>query len=202
MRSSTSIFGAPPRPPQPVTDTLSSAPATGFDVLPPLDAVRPRNAVRLIVIVLSALVLISILLEVGTRYAFSHSRIERRIADEYRAAIGIRRVAGEPSMLLVGNSLLLDDVDVGLLRELLPQTVRTYQFAIVSTRLLDWKYGLRRLFQEGARPDYVVVTVGVTVMHGTDILGEYSPYYLFRTRDIKEIADTLGYDNTKASSLY
>lgn len=36
----------------------------------------------------------------------------------------------------------------------------------------------------------------------TVIRGDYSAYYLFRTSDIPEIADSVGYDNTRLSNLY
>ena len=73
---------------------------------------------------------------------------------------------------------------------------------IESTQLFDWKFGLRRLFADGARPDVIAVSVGETNMLPTAIRGEYSAYYLFRTSDLPEIADSIGYDNTRLSNLY
>jgi hypothetical protein len=142
-------------------------------------------------------------LEAGTRYAFTNvSRIEQRTDAEYRAAVRIRPMEGKPSLLLVGNSLLLEAIDFDLLKRLLPAEVRSYRLVIENTRLLDWKYGIRRLLADGSRPDYVVIAVGVTLVLPAQVRGEYSSYYLFRTADLPEIADTLGFDNTSASSLY
>lgn len=143
------------------------------------------------------------ILEVGTRYAFSHvSRIEQRIHAEHSAATAIRPVDGKLSVLLVGNSLPLEAVDMRLLQQMLPTNVRATRFLIESTRILDWKYGLRRLFADGSRPDVIVLSVGVENMLPTAIRGEYSAFYLFRTSDIAEIADTLDYSLTQQTNLY
>ena len=156
-----------------------------------------------IVIIAIAILLSVALLEAGTRFAFDHvSKIERRVKTEHDAAVAIRHVAGESSLLIVGNSLPLMAVDMDLLKRSLPPNVRPYRFVIESTQLFDWKYGLRRLFADGARPDVIVIAVGATYVLPTAIRGDYSSFYLFRTTDIAEIADTLGYDNTRRSNLY
>jgi hypothetical protein len=144
-----------------------------------------------------------VVLELGTRFAFAHiSRIEHRIRTEHANAVAIRHQPGARSVLLVGNSLPLLAVDMDQLEKALPNQIRPYRFVIESTQLFDWKFGLRRIFADGARPDVIVVSVGATFMLPTAIRGDYSSYYLFRTADIHELADSLGYDNTRRSNLY
>ncbi|HVW83827.1 MAG TPA: hypothetical protein VHB50_04075, partial [Bryobacteraceae bacterium] len=143
------------------------------------------------------------MLEAGTRLAFSRiSAIETRISDEHRTANSIRPIPGRPSLLLVGNSLLLHAVDMPLLKQLLPGNARAYRYVIEQTYLLDWQYGIRRLFADGSRPDKIVVVVGAVHVRPVKIRGDYSSYYLFRTADLPEIASMLDYDLTKESSLY
>jgi hypothetical protein len=75
-------------------------------------------------------------------------------------------------------------------------------YAIEQTYLLDWQYGIRRLFADGSRPDVIAVVMGAVHVRPARIRGDYSAYYLFRTADLPEIAATLNYDLTKESSLY
>ena len=152
-------------------------------------------------LVMAAVVLLS--LEAATRLGFSHiSKIERRIGSESRAACAIRPMAGLPSVLFVGNSLLLEDVDLDVLRELLPKNLRFSRFAIEQTYVVDWMYGTRRLFAQGSHPDVVILTVGPTHVRPTTIRGDYSAYYLFQTADIPAVASTLKMNLTQKCDLY
>jgi hypothetical protein len=193
MHSSTSSSSLP---------EVSATEATVREAAPVIlhrSAGSTHRVVFLIVIIAISLVA----LELGTRLAFWHvSKIERRIATEHFEAVNIAPASHAKSVLLVGNSLLLLGVDPALLARELPASVRSYRFVIENTQLLDWKFALRRLFNDGSRPDVVAVCVGETNILPTTIRGEYSAYYLFRTSDISEIADTVGYDNTRRSSLY
>jgi hypothetical protein len=147
-------------------------------------------------------VLTPALLEGGTRFGFLRiSTIERRIASEHTAALGLRHDPVQRSVLLVGNSLLLDDVDLEQLRRLLPKQLRVSRFAIEATWFLDWQYGLRRLFSDGARPDVVVLMLDSTNVVATAIRGDYSAYYLFNTADIPLLGRELGLTRTAQSSL-
>ena len=77
---------------------------------------------RLWVLALAVLALTPAILEGVTRFAFSRiSALESRVATEHSAALQVRQTSVHPSVLFVGNSLLLDDVDFPELRRLLPQ---------------------------------------------------------------------------------
>src|ERR1051326_1197161 len=71
-----------------------------------------------ILLLLAALAVGSGALELVTKYGFSRiSKIQRRIENEYADSVKIRPIEnGRPSVLLCGNSLLLEGVDFPLLQ--------------------------------------------------------------------------------------
>jgi hypothetical protein len=150
---------------------------------------------------LASLALFCIAMEVLTRFGFAHvSRIEARIANDHAAVLAIRK-SDKPSVLLIGNSLLLEDIDYARLRDSLHGHAYAVRFPIEETEYLDWFYGLRRFFDEGARPDMVVLCINAEHLISSRIRGDYSVYYLFRFWDIPQIRRDTGYDLTKASGL-
>jgi len=136
-----------------------------------------------------------------TRFGFSHiSRIEARISQDHQAALAIRK-SDRPTVLLVGNSLMLEGIDDQRLRESLGGKAHAVLFPIEQTQYLDWYYGLRRLFAEGSQPDTVVLCMSAEHLITSRIRGDYSAYYLFRFADIPQIRRDINYDLTKTSSL-
>ena len=167
----------------------------------------PRRAAEvfrpLIVRVLIMVAVLLVALELVTRLGYTHlSSIERRVSTEHSRLGSIRPGNGGNTFLLVGNSLLLFGVDMPLLKKLLPPPARVERYAIESTMLLDWQYGVRRVFADGAHPDVILLVMGPTQLSTPEIRGDYSAYYLFRTEDLPEIASGLHYDRTKQASLY
>lgn len=159
---------------------------------------------RAIVLWIAFTAVLLVALEAGTRWGFRRvSRIESRTAAEFKEACAIRPVAGEsrPSVLLLGNSLLLEGVDMDRLRKLLASRARITRFVIESTDYLDWYYGVRRLLAEGSRPDVIVVCLNTQQLTSHHIRGDYSSYYLFRATDIGAVARDAHYDLTEASGL-
>ena len=140
-------------------------------------------------------------LEGLTRFGFSHiSRIEARISQDHKTALAIRR-SDRPTVLLVGNSLMLEGIDYPRLGKALEGQAHAVRFPIEQTQYLDWYYGLRRLFDEGSQPDMVVLCMSAEHLITSRIRGDYSAYYLFRLADIPEIRREIHYDLTKTSSL-
>jgi hypothetical protein len=136
-----------------------------------------------------------------TRFGFTHiSRIEARIATDHKAALAIRK-SGRPAVLLVGNSLMLEGIDYSRLRDSLAPTAYAVRFPVEQTQYLDWYYGLRRLFADGAQPDMVVLCMSTEHLITSRIRGDYSAYYLFRLTDIPQIRRDVNYDLTKTSGL-
>jgi hypothetical protein len=167
-------------------------------------AAQPRtaNAYRVWAVrTLASLALFCIMAEVLTRFGFARvNRNEARISNDYAAVLAIRK-RDKPSLLLVGNSLLMEDIDYPRLRDSLHGEAYVFRLPIEETEYLDWFYGLRRLFAEGSRPDSVVLCINAEHLISSRIRGDYTVYYLFRLRDIPQIRRDLDYDLTKASGL-
>jgi hypothetical protein len=136
-----------------------------------------------------------------TRVGFTHiSHIEARIAHDHKTALAIRK-GTRPTVLFVGNSLMLEGIDPERLGDGLTGKANAVRFPIEQTQYLDWYYGLRRLFAEGSQPDMVVLCMSAEHLITSRIRGDYSAYYLFRLADIPEIRRELQYDLTKTSGL-
>jgi hypothetical protein len=152
----------------------------------------------------------AILLETGARVAFDRvSHIGGRIAGEYALARSLspgRPVPGgrrdSPTILIVGNSLLLQGVDFpDLQKRVSSDGAHVSRFIIESTSWLDWYYGIRRLLAEGSRPNVVILCLDTPGLMSSSIRGDYSSYYLFQVRDIPAVAREAHYNLTRKSSL-
>src|SRR5260221_5287424 len=154
------------------------------------------------------LVGICVLLIVGfeflSDYLLKHnSETYARVSRQYAEAVKIRpAMPGEPiSVLMVGNSLLLEGVDVDRLRKLTSGQMHIYPIFLEATGYYDWFYGLQRLFREGANPQVVVLGVGVDSFLANSVRQDYAPLLLFDLRDSLGVASDLKMDRTAASNL-
>src|SRR6266852_3804659 len=153
-------------------------------------------------IVVSALLIIG--LEIFSVYLLRHhSATYARISRQYDQAVKVRPTGpGEPpSVLMVGNSLLLHGVELNRLQALTSSRMRIYPIFLEATGYYDWLYGLRRLFRQGARPQVVVVGVGVNYFLKSGVRQDYSPMLFFDARDTLAVASDLHLDRTAASDL-
>jgi hypothetical protein len=142
--------------------------------------------------------------EAAARVAFDRaSKIQRRMADEYRMArtIGANRSAGRTHVLFVGNSLLDEDIRFDRLHDAVAPQWDARRFVVEQTFYYDWYYGLKRLLDEGARPDIVVLMLSTRQWMRTEIRGDYSAYYLLSTRDVMAASRDLNLNATQTSSL-
>ena len=144
-----------------------------------------------------------ILSEVTVRATLTRlSKVENRIDTERRAAVKISRGAGpEKTVLVVGNSLLLEGVNFPVLRQGMAPQFATSRYVIEATSYLDWYYGLRTLYNEGSRPDIVVVTLDLTDMVRNAVRGEYFAYYLMMPRDALNVSRDAALSATQTFSL-
>jgi len=143
-------------------------------------------------------------LEVSANYLLRHnSATYTRISQQYKRALLIRSSEpGEPqSVLMVGNSLLLHGVQVDRLRSLTSSSMNLYPLFLEQTGYYDWYYALRKLFRQGARPDAVVVGVGVNYFLENGVRQDYAPMLFFDARDTLAVASDLQLDRTAASNL-
>ena len=126
-----------------------------------------------------------------------------RVSRQYTEAEKMRPAKpGEPtSVLMIGNSLLLEGVDVERLKKLTSGQMHIYPIFLEATGYYDWFYGLQRLFREGSRPQVVVLGVGVNGFLANSVRQDYAPLLLFDLRDSLGVASDLKMDRTATTSL-
>jgi lysophospholipase L1-like esterase len=148
--------------------------------------------------------ILMIAIEISSIYLLKHDSLTyARLSRQYNEAIKMRPAGfGEPPcVLMVGNSLLLDGVVVDRLQALTSASMRIYPLFLEGTGYYDWLYGLRRVFRQGARPQVVVVGVGVNYFLENGVRQDYAPMVFFDARDTLAVASDLHLDRTATSNL-
>jgi len=149
-------------------------------------------------------VLLILVFEIGSVYLLNHqSATYARISRQYDEALKMRPAgAGEPpSVLMVGNSLLLHGVQVDRLQEMTSSRMRLYPIFLEATGYYDWLYGLHGLFLRGARPQAVVLGIGVNYFLANGVRQDYVPMMFFNARDTFAVTSDLKLDRTATSNL-
>jgi hypothetical protein len=175
-------------------DAKPSAPAFG--------SMSPRTG---LVALLAGLAVILLGLEVGSPVMLTRlSRIERRVETETRAANTLQPVTpdGRPTVLLVGNSLLLEGIQLDRLQESLAPQYAISRFAIEQTHYLDWYFGLRRLLQQGSRPSVIVLSLATDELASRFTLGESFAHRQMSARDFPWVVRETKLDKTTASTYF
>ena len=163
---------------------------------------EPRAATRAIALLLAGLFLYCAMLELVTGRGFSRvSRTQRRIFQDWTAAKSIspRAPNDPPTLLVVGNSLLLDGVS--LQKDLAPG-YRVALLPIENTQFEDWYFGLQRLFAEGSHPSTVVLCLSTRQMMSRATDGEYFAHFLMQKRDLFAVRKESQLDNTMTSAYF
>ena len=159
-----------------------------------------RTAFKLL---LGGLALSAVAAELLGPILFTHlSRIQRRIKQEYGEAVTLRAAAddGRPTLLLAGNSLLLQGIDFPRFQKELQPRYHAARFVVEGTQYLDWYFGLRRLFRAGSRPRVVVLLMSSPNLVSSATRGEYFAHFLLNSRDVFALAKMARLDNTTASN--
>lgn len=140
--------------------------------------------------------------ELSASHLFSKiSRVRSRIDAEQKAAYSLRDADGRHAVLFVGNSLFERGINVELMQSgLTGYNVKRY--VVSDTSYLDWYYGMRRLFREGAQPKTVVIGLTANQLLAQRIEGDLSANLLIRTRDVFSVGRDLHLNNTALSNLY
>jgi hypothetical protein len=149
-------------------------------------------------------VLLILVFEIASVYLLNHqSATYARISRQYDEALKVRppRSGEPPSVLMVGNSLLLHGVQVDRLQEMTSSRMRLYPIFLEATGYYDWLYALHGLFLRGARPQVVVLGVGVNYFLENGVRQDYAPMMFFTARDTLAAASDLKLDRTAASNL-
>jgi len=148
--------------------------------------------------------LLIIVLEISSIYLLNHrSATYSRISRQYDEALETRPAGPRepPSVLMVGNSLLLHGVQLNRLNELTSSRMHLSPIFLEATGYYDWFYALQGLFRQGAKPQVVVVGVGVNYFLENGVRQDYAPMLFFNTRDTFSVASDLNLDRTATSNL-
>jgi hypothetical protein len=162
---------------------------------------QPRRATATLLV---GVALFGLALECGTRL-FIHrmSASLARISQEADAAARVRRTEQAPrQLLIVGNSLLMADVDMAALSRGIGPRWQATRFAIEQTTYYDWQFGLRRLLAAGARPDAIVLCLEPRHLVSSGLRTEIFAYFLLQRMDIYRASRTLRLTPTETSDLF
>jgi hypothetical protein len=162
---------------------------------------RARAAIAML---FAGILLLGALAEASATVGLSRiSKIQRRIDVEAASALHLQRLgAGEkPTLLLVGNSLLLEGIDFPEFKRLIAGRYDAHRFVIEQTAYTDWYFGLKRLFRHGSQPSELVLALSVGQMLGDVTRGEFSARYMLDIRDFPEAARREHLDATTASNF-
>lgn len=154
---------------------------------------------------LCALVLYFLVIELSARWLVPRmSAGLRRIDRDYQTTLAMRPegVGGARSVLVVGNSLLLQGVIRGELRDGLAPAYAVEVFPIEGTTYFDWLFGLQRLFDEGARPAVVIVCMNFGQLTSDATHGAEFAYQLMPGRDLLRVKAAAGLDLMTTSNYF
>jgi hypothetical protein len=163
----------------------------------------PAKSRHIALLLLSCIALCLLFEGVTRHYFWRVSRIQNRRHTEYLQALRVRPAtrSGQVSVLVVGNSLLLEAVNFPELQHSLGPNIVAQRFAVENTYYLDWYYGLRRLFRAGAHPDVIVLSLSPGQLVSDGISGERSARMLVDGRDLFGFAADISADRNLTSSL-
>jgi len=170
---------------------------------PPLAKESGWSARTGFIVLVAGLVLILLAFELGSPLVLDRlSHTESRVNGELRAAYALRPSSadGRPTVLLAGNSLLLEGVQLDKLRDELAPQFEVTRLGIEQTHYLDWYFGLRRLLQEGARPGVIVLALGTDQLASKFTLGEEFAHRQMSARDLPLAIQESNLDRTTAST--
>jgi hypothetical protein len=139
------------------------------------------------------------------RWGFDRiSRVHRLEISQREALLRVKdnTSSGNPHIAILGNSLLLDGLDVPLLTEKLQAQVTPVPYFVLATEYYDWDFGLKRLFAEGARPRFVLLGLSPNQLASPRSRGDYSAQHLFQKADLMEVAQETHMDATTATGFF
>jgi hypothetical protein len=154
---------------------------------------------------LAGLTVILLGLELGSPIILNRfSNIERRVESETLAARALRRVTpdGRPTVLLTGNSLLLEGVQIDALRDDLATQASVSRLAIEQTQYFDWYFGLRQLLEQGSRPSIIVLCLATDQFASKLSLDESFAHRQLSARDLPLAVREMRLDKTTASTFF
>ena len=165
---------------------------------------RTQQLDRFTIVLLCSVFVLLAMLELLSRDRFdSTSRVQRRELSERSALLAVRDDAAnqDPHIAMIGNSLMLEGVDLSDLTAKLDTHYVAVPYFVLGTTYYDWYFGLKRLFAEGMRPRYVLLGLSPNQLSSSDVRGDMSSRYLIQKSDLLEAARQTHMDATRASGF-
>jgi hypothetical protein len=159
---------------------------------------------RFTVTLLCTAVVFLLIMEVISRVSFdSTSKVQRREAGERHSLLAVNDSGSskDPHIALLGNSLMLEGIDLSMLTAKLEPNYVPVPYFVLGTNYYDWYFGLKRLFAEGMRPRYIVLGLSPNQLATSDLRGEMSARYLIQQSDLLETIRKTHMDATQASGF-
>jgi hypothetical protein len=131
------------------------------------------------------------------------SKVQRREVAQRTALLRVRDSADQRTIhvAVVGNSLLLEGVNVPMLTKKIGPDVVPAPYFVLATGYYDWYFALKRLFSEGMAPRYVLLGLSPNQLASPRTRGDYSASYLFQSSDLFEVARDTHMDATTTSAF-
>jgi hypothetical protein len=171
------------------------------------DSDRPYSNLRpdrFTIVLLGTIFVAMVLLEVVCREKFDNSsKVQRSELAERRELLTVRdaEASTDPHIALLGNSLMLHGIDIPLLRSNLNSRYVPVPYFVLGTNYFDWFFGLKRLFAEGMRPQYVLLGLSPNQLATYDVQGSMSARYLIQQSDLLDVVKQTHMDATTASEF-
>jgi hypothetical protein len=156
-----------------------------------------------IIALLTGLLIIFLGLEVGSPVILTRlSHTELRVKNETSAARTLHPFSpdGRPTVLLAGNSLLIEGVQLDILRENLAPQYAVSRLAIEQTHYLDWYFGLRRLLEQGSHPSVIILSLATDQLASRFTLDESFAHRQMTVHDFPLVVREAKLDKTTAST--
>lgn len=135
-------------------------------------------------------------LEGAARFVYPKvSNIQRRFEGDYASAAALRG-----GVLVVGNSLTLEGVNMDLVAKGLPEW-KVARLVSEDTGYLDWLYVMRRLIREGSEPKVVLIGLRPRHLLMTWARGLYFGRFLLDRADVLDFAARTNMGNTDTTAI-
>lgn len=141
--------------------------------------------------------------EVLAQAAIRSSRILNRTDRELKEAVLVRRSAGgRKNLLVVGNSLLDEDLEFSQLQaQAAAIGWDTHRLVVEQTTYFDWHFGIRRLVEQGGNPDAIMLMLSPDQLVSGSVLNTTFAHYLMRTQDLPAVVGVTGIHPTEGSGF-
>jgi len=163
-----------------------------------------RKLDRFTIVLLATIVAVLAMAEVVSRVGFDRiSKVQRRELAQRDAILTVKDSSRDEfaHVAVLGNSLLLDGVDVSLLAGKIGPKFVPAPYFVLGAEYYDWYFGLKRLFREGMHPSYVLVGLSPNQFASDYTRGDYCAHYLFQASDLLDVAQRTHMDATRTSGF-